>query len=223
MESFFMKVLHWIWRLLHGTTVSWNKLFQLIMWSLMHFNSIKAQLEILNFDQWLWYMCRWHARQNEGVTGTLEDHDLQTSTGESYICNQAQHKKGPFRWLEIYKRGSAQQWLKKGSVIWQLQTATKREETNLILPPPPTSTEVDTGPHTLKKSVWTLGFTHGQSPHTDDDFCCGKHLFSRWQWTNQYPNHGDLPLYVRQGFSVRVLVIHCLAFLDYDNVINNQK
>ena len=118
--SFFMKVLHWIWRLLHGTTVSWNKLFQLIMWSLMHFNSIKAQLEILNFDQWLWYMCRWHARQNEGVTGTLEDHDLQTSTGESCICNQAQHKKGPFQWLEIYKRGSAQQWLEKGSVIWQL-------------------------------------------------------------------------------------------------------
>ena len=120
MESFFMKVLHWIWRLLHRTTVSWNKLFQLIMWSLMHFNSIKAQLEILNFDQWLWYMCRWHARQNEGVTGTLEDHDLQTSTGESCICNQAQHKKGPFQWHEIYKRGSAQQWLEKGSVIWQL-------------------------------------------------------------------------------------------------------
>ena len=92
-----------------------------------------------------------------------------------------------------------------------------------LLPPPPTSTEVDTGPHTLKKSLWTLGFTYGQSPHTDDDFCCGKHLFSRWQWTNQYPNHGDLPLYVRQGFSVRVLVIHCVAFLDYDNVINNQK
>ena len=90
-------------------------------------------------------------------------------------------------------------------------------------PPPPTSMEVDTGPHTLKKSLWTLGFAYGQSPHTDDDFCCGKHLFSRWQWTNQYPNHGDLPLYVRQGFSVRVLVIHCLAFLDYDNVINNQK
>ena len=101
MESFFMKVLHWIWRLLHGTTVSWNKLFQLIMWSLMHFNSIKAQLEILNFDQWLWYMCRWHARQNEGVTGTLEDHDLQTSTGESYICNQAQHKKVLFSGLKF--------------------------------------------------------------------------------------------------------------------------
>ena len=66
--------------------------------------------------------------------------------------------------------------------------------------------------HTLKKSVWTLAFAYGQSPHTDDDFCCGKHLFSRWQRTNQYPNHGDLPLYVRQGFSVRVLVIHCLAF-----------
>ena len=94
--------------------------FSWFMWSLMHFNSIKAQLEILNFDQWLWYMCRWHARQNEGVTGTLEDHDLQTSTGESCICNQAQHKKGPFQWLEIYKRGSAQQWLKKGSLIWQL-------------------------------------------------------------------------------------------------------
>ena len=50
----------------------------------------------------------------------LKDHDLQTSTGESCICNQAQHKKGPFQWLEIYKRGSAQQWLEKGSVIWQL-------------------------------------------------------------------------------------------------------
>ena len=41
-----------------------------------------------------------HARQNEGVTGTLEDHDLQTSTSESCICNQAQHEKGPFQWLE---------------------------------------------------------------------------------------------------------------------------
>ena len=32
-----------------------------------------------------------------------------------------------------------------------------------------------------------------------------------------------LTTYVRQGFSVRVLVIHCVAFLDYDNLITNQK
>ena len=46
-------------------------------------------------------------------------------------------------------------------------------------PPPPPSKEVDTSPHTVKNSLWTLSFAYGQSPHTDDDFCCGKHLFSR--------------------------------------------
>ena len=39
-----------------------------------------------------------------------------------------------FQRLKIYKHDSAQQWLKKGSVIW---TATKSEQPNMPLPPPP--------------------------------------------------------------------------------------
>ena len=39
-----------------------------------------------------------------------------------------------FQRLKIYKHDSAQQWLKKGSVIW---TATKNEKPNLPLPSPP--------------------------------------------------------------------------------------
>ena len=53
-------------------------------------------------------MFRWHTRQNEGVTGTSEDQDLRTFTGESFMCNQAQQEKGPFHPLEIHKHVSAQ-------------------------------------------------------------------------------------------------------------------
>ena len=48
-------------------------------------------------------MFRWQSRQNEGETETSEDHDLQTSYGESLLCNQAQREKGPFQGLVIYK------------------------------------------------------------------------------------------------------------------------
>ena len=143
-----------------------------MMWSLMHFNSKKAQLKILNFDQWLWYRCRWHARQNDGVTGALEDHDLQTSGAnpgffsgggalvscststpinhivfflqntscirkpqvisgggahplhplprsapELLLVNPAAAIRRSMR--KVLFSGSAQQWLKKGSAIWQ--------------------------------------------------------------------------------------------------------
>ena len=54
-------------------------------------------------------MFRWHTRQNEGVTGTSEDQDLQTFTGESFMCNQAQQETCPFHPLEIHKHVSAQQ------------------------------------------------------------------------------------------------------------------
>ena len=40
-------------------------------------------------------MFRQHSRQNEGITGTSEDHDLQTSAGESCMCHQAKQEKGP--------------------------------------------------------------------------------------------------------------------------------
>ena len=46
---------------------------------------------------------RWQSRQNKGDTETSEDHDLQTSYGESLLCNQAHQEKGPFKRLEIYK------------------------------------------------------------------------------------------------------------------------
>ena len=46
-------------------------------------------------------------RQNEGVRpGTSS---LQTSTGGSCMCNQAQQEKGTFQWFEIYKYDSAGQ------------------------------------------------------------------------------------------------------------------
>ena len=71
------------------------------MWSLMHFD------DILN-----------------KVKGSQEP-TVQTSTGGSCMCNQAQQEKGTFQRLKIYKHDSAQQWLKKGSVIWQFWAATK--------------------------------------------------------------------------------------------------
>ena len=71
------------------------------MWSPMHFD------DILN-----------------KVKG-LQEPTVQTSTGGSCMCNQAQQEKGTFQRLKIYKHDSAQQWLKKGSVIWQFWTPTK--------------------------------------------------------------------------------------------------
>ena len=71
------------------------------MWSLMHFD------DILN-----------------KVKG-LQEPAVQTSTGGSCMCNQAQQEKGTFQRLKIYKHDSAQQWLKKGSVIWQFWASTK--------------------------------------------------------------------------------------------------
>ena len=63
---------------------------------------------------------QWHAKQNEDVTGTYSVyHDLQTSNGGFSMCNYAQQEKGTFQRLEIYEHDTAQQWLKKGSVIWQ--------------------------------------------------------------------------------------------------------
>jgi len=35
-------------------------------------------------------MLGWQSGQNEGNAETSEDHDLQTSYGESLLCNQAQ-------------------------------------------------------------------------------------------------------------------------------------
>ena len=71
------------------------------MWSLMHFD------DILN-----------------KVKG-LQEPAVQTSTDGSCMCNQAQQEKGTFQRLKIYKHDSAQQWLKRGSVIWQFWTPTK--------------------------------------------------------------------------------------------------
>ena len=55
----------------------------------------------------MWFLTHFDdTRQNEGVTGTSS---LQTSTGGSCMCNQAQQEKGTFQQREIYKHDSAQQ------------------------------------------------------------------------------------------------------------------
>ena len=48
---------------------------------------------------------------------TMQYHDLQTSSSGSSMCNHAQQEKGTFQWHEIYQHDSAQQLLKKGSVL----------------------------------------------------------------------------------------------------------
>ena len=47
------------------------------------------------------------------------------------MCNQAQQEKGTFQ--RLYKDDSAQQWLKKGSVIW---LNGHKERTSKFVPPP---------------------------------------------------------------------------------------
>ena len=60
-------------------------------------------------------MFRWHTGQNEGVTGTSEDHDLRSSTGEFCMCmhtGAAGERYFSAAW-NLSKHGSAQLWLKK--------------------------------------------------------------------------------------------------------------
>ena len=54
-------------------------------WSLMHFHDILNKIK------------------------GLQEPTVQTSTGGSCMCNQAQQEKGTFQRLEIYKDDSAQQ------------------------------------------------------------------------------------------------------------------
>ena len=65
----------------------------MMMWSLTYFDDILSKM-------------KW-----------LREPTVQTSTDGSCMCNQAQQEKDTFQWLEIYKHDSAQQVLKKGSVI----------------------------------------------------------------------------------------------------------
>lgn len=61
-------------------------------------------------------MFRCHSRQNEGVQepqkimiNQSNCHDLQTSDGESCMCNQTQQERGPFQRFEGEKHCYAQQ------------------------------------------------------------------------------------------------------------------
>ena len=116
--------------------------------------------QIISADDAVSDAFRWHTRQNEGVTGTYSEyHDLQTSTGGSCVCNQAQQEKGTFQRFEIYKHDSARQWH-------------KREQQNFVPPAPrPNSKEVVTGPCALKTAprallyLWTLGLSCHQKSY----------------------------------------------------------
>ena len=67
------------------TTVSKNGLYRLMMWPLRHFDDLLNKMK------------------------GLQEPTVQTSTGGSCMCNQAQQEKGTFQRLEIYKHDSAQQ------------------------------------------------------------------------------------------------------------------
>ena len=60
---------------------------------------------------------RWHTKQNEGGYKNLQCKLLLVDP--ACVINNAQQEKDTFQQLEIYKNDSAQQVLKKGSVIWQ--------------------------------------------------------------------------------------------------------
>ena len=55
------------------------------------------------------------------LQGPSEDLDLQTSYGESLLCNQALQEKGPFQRLEIYKH------------TWHRSTMTQERFSNLTV------------------------------------------------------------------------------------------
>ena len=61
-----------------------------MMWSLAHFDDILDKMKGLQEP-------------------TVLYHDLQTSTGGSCVCNQAQQEKGTFEPPEIYKHDFARQ------------------------------------------------------------------------------------------------------------------
>ena len=83
---------------------------------------------IISADDMVSDAFRWHTKQNEGVTGTY--------SANFYIiiiiiiiiifillvdpaCAIRLSRRKVLQRLEIYKHDSAQQWLKKGSVIWR--------------------------------------------------------------------------------------------------------
>ena len=123
-----------------------------MMWSLRHFDDILNKMR------------------------ELQEPTVQTSTGGSCMCNQAQQEKRTFQRLEIYKHESAQQWIKKGSVIWQFLNSHKERTAKLAPnpPPPPTSKEVVTGPRSLKTAPRTLKRL-GRKSFFEKDF-----FFSHW-------------------------------------------
>ena len=61
-----------------------------MMWSLTHSDDIRDKMKGL-------------------LEPTVYYHDLHTSTGGSWMCNQAQQEKGTFPQVEIYKHDSGQQ------------------------------------------------------------------------------------------------------------------